>query len=274
MIYRYIVPGISGDYQKFTYPAGEMQVRFCSSDITQIKEADRIVAIVRPGFSSPGQIMELALTANAIHGIKRPSASFDLVIPYLPYSRADRRFVEGDCFGLAVFAQIINTMRFDRVITLDVHSDHAATLIKGLVNVSAKPLIETALACLPVDTAIILPDAGAKRYHILTHPTYQCTKVRNPGTGALLDFSVPVEEIKKHSAALLIDDICDGGGTFTGIGEKFDSFPLWLYVSHGLFSKGTDRLNRCFKAIMTSDSFAGEFTGVTRISALDMLLEA
>ena len=273
MMYSFKVPG--GPYQKFTYPAGEMQVRFNEAERQKITSADRIVVTCRASSGEmANNLMELAHAVDAVGGLTSPLIPIDIVLPYLPYSRADRRFVEGDCWGLSVMSRVLNSLDRNNVITLDVHSGRAQKLVDRLVNVSPNPLIQVALNCLPIDTAVILPDEGAKRYSIDRAPTYQCSKKRNPITGALLGFEVPVDAIRKHSAALIVDDICDGGGTFIGIADQLQGMPLWLYTTHGIYSKGTEELNKRFRGMMASDSFTTEFTGVTRLPAMSLLVGA
>jgi ribose-phosphate pyrophosphokinase len=57
----------------------------------------------------------------------------------------------------------------------------------------------------------------------------------------------------------VIDDLCDGGGTFIGIAQELRKAgitqPLYLYVSHGIFSKGLEVLFQHFDQIFTTNSF-------------------
>ena len=44
---------------------------------------------------------------------------------------------------------------------------------------------------------------------------------------------------------LIVDDICDGGGTFIPLAKKLKNAgakTVTLYVTHGIFSKGLDPL--------------------------------
>ena len=58
---------------------------------------------------------------------------------------------------------------------------------------------------------------------------------------------------------LVVDDICDGGGTFLLLAEALRKAGidnnLELYVSHGIFSKGTDIIYKSFYPIYTTNSF-------------------
>lgn len=235
-------------YNQFRYPGGEVQVRLIPEECQKLSDAKavHITATIKDG-----EIVALAQLTNAIRGVTQSPIS--LLIPYLPYARADRRFLDGDCFGLQTFAGLINSLEYKEVVTLDAHSEQAR-IIDRLVDVGPEPLIETVLDNLPGGSVIILPDAGAKRYKFAN--TLQCSKVRDAATGKLSDFSVPSDyEISRYDSALIVDDICDGGRTFVGIAEKlYKNIDLYLYVSHGIFSNGFKDLNKYFKEIYTTDS--------------------
>jgi phosphoribosylpyrophosphate synthetase len=56
-----------------------------------------------------------------------------------------------------------------------------------------------------------------------------------------------------------VDDICDGGGTFTGLAITM-GLPrerVELLVSHGVFSKGAERLGQYYRLIHTTNSHVG-----------------
>lgn len=102
---------------------------------------------------------------------------------------------------------------------------------------------------------ILLPDKGSlTRYNLEDFgvPVLHATKHRDPETGRLSQFTVPA----LMPRVLIVDDICDGGGTFLGLADAIDfRTELYLYVTHGIFSKGVHELYKRFKAIYTTRSF-------------------
>ncbi|RYF48025.1 MAG: phosphoribosyltransferase [Cytophagaceae bacterium] len=59
--------------------------------------------------------------------------------------------------------------------------------------------------------------------------------------------------------SLIVDDICDGGGTFIGLAaelRKLNPERISLAVSHGIFSKGIDPLTNWLDHVYTTDSFS------------------
>ena len=61
-----------------------------------------------------------------------------------------------------------------------------------------------------------------------------------------------VTDIIKGKNVLILDDICDGGGTFMLAGKellKYKPNNLGLCITHGIFSKGVDTLKEVFDEI-------------------------
>ena len=247
--------GKDTQFEMFRYPGGEVQVRLTEKQIKILRSVQQVHVVAR---IKDGEIMAVAQLLDAIKSVV--PHDIKLILPYLPYGRADRRFVDGDCGGLQTFGRILNTFAGVEVVTLDVHSDKAAKYIRHFTNVSPKPIIDTVISTLASNQKIgvLLPDAGASRYGIDTNLV--CEKMREPVTGKLKRFLVPPRSafLKRGlDAVLIVDDICDGGGTFEGIAQAMFDYGLdmYLYVTHGIFSKGYTSLSMRFKGIYTTDSF-------------------
>ncbi len=261
-------------FESFKYPAGEQQVRFNEDGVKVVCESEKIYVVGR----NPDP-MFLALFTDALREIH--SGYAELVLPYLPYSRADRRFVDGDCFGLKTFGRIIDGLGYDVVKTLDVHSAKAKKCIANLINIDPTPLIQQTLNSIGKKTIVLLPDEGAwERYDIREAGMTGCTKIRDPKTGALSGFHVPAKDMfATDEAILIIDDICDGGGTFIGIVKELKAkgveIPLYLYTTHGIYSKGFGLLNTYFHHLYCSDSFPdkGPSKLVTQFPALPLMVK-
>lgn len=271
---------VSTQYRQFRYPAGEWQVRF-----DKPVSADEVTVIARiGGFDDIGK---LALLKNAI-GHRTYSR---LILPYLPYSRADRAFTPGDCCALEVFGEMLGPMRFDEVVTLDAHNVRAARLyIANLIDRPADLIIQQAI----VDFAerheaaritVLFPDDGARKRYVMPPmitsnqkvielDIRNCSKDRDEKTGTLKGFDVPE---MPNQPAIIVDDICDGGGTFLGIASRITGIrhQLGLYVTHGIFSKGYDALLGAFNAIYTTDTIdQTRPLAIRSFSAMPTLLRA
>lgn len=186
------------------------------------------------------------------HGIR------NLILPYIPGARQDRFNPTGDVTSmLKTVASVINVLDFVNVLVLDPHSEQAGYHINHMV---AYPL-ERVYAHLPHDyLGVITPDKGAKLRSIIAYGAVgakelkQASKVRDVSTGRLTGFEV--ESLTPGGHYLVADDICDGGGTFVGLGEKIaeQGATADLFVTHGIFSKGIHELQKYYNTIYTTNS--------------------
>jgi ribose-phosphate pyrophosphokinase len=126
---------------------------------------------------------------------------------------------------------------------------------------------------------VISPDAGAEKRagevaRKLGVPLIHAWKTRDVGTGAISGFGfdayAEATTINKRARVLVVDDICDGGGTFVGLAAAIEkSFPadidLHLFTTHGIYSKGVAPLAEHFSHIYCTDSIVGDRPGVIQI---------
>lgn len=211
------------------------------------------------------ELLELLELSEALDGVFAVKA--ELYIPYLMGARFDRRMQEGDSVDLKVIARLINSCGFKKVKLFDVHSDVALQLINNSVNISNEALV---LEYNKPNSVLICPDSGASkkisRYleinHNITDVIY-CTKTRDLSNGNLT-LKVLQPEKAEGRDCVIIDDLCDGGGTFLAIASqipKMKAFEhtgrksLTLIVSHGVFSKGFSALDKEFDCIITTNSY-------------------
>ena len=129
------------------------------------------------------------------------------------------------------------------------------------------------------DILLISPDGGAlkKIYKVSEFlggiSVIECSKKRNVKNGQLEGFRVYEDDLQGKDC-LIVDDICDGGGTFIGLSKelkKYNTGNLYLAVSHGVFSKGLEELNQYFTKIFTADSFKTIDEGVEQIRLKELI---
>ncbi len=250
-------------YEQFKYPAGEWQVRLTDIIVEELlKNPEEHTVISR--IKNADDIQKTLLLMDAIYGVTQRGMEIDLILPYLPYSRADRRFKPGDCAGKYVFLQQFYTAPYNSIKTLDIHSNPN---IGCVVNVSAEPFIKKTIESLQWEyngrVIVLFPDKGARdRYGFVSDipnvRVFNCEKQRDPITGKFNGFEVPTQEslLDETDPVLIVDDLCDAGGTFLGIHQQANyKNPMHLYVTHGIFSKGVSVLTDKFRKVFTTDSY-------------------
>lgn len=207
----------------------------------------------------------------------------DLVLPFVPGARQDRLNDSGDyLFTAKSIANEINVRGFPSVTVLDPHSEVTPALID-------RCRVTHAADCLTIPkgkyAAVISPDAGAeKRAGLVANklglPLIHAWKTRDVATGAITGFGYDDEAFAMSAAetVLVVDDICDGGGTFVGLAQAIKARDgnrrdLHLFTTHGIYSKGVDVLRPHFSHIYCTDSLIGERPGVIEVSVCMKMLE-
>jgi ribose-phosphate pyrophosphokinase len=262
-------------YKTWKYNGGEVGVRVENPEafdsVFRIQSSDDLIA------------MFMAIDAYEYDAAKDIRS---ITIPYLPYARQDRVATKGDPFAIGVLASLIASAGITHVKTIDVHSEKsiAAFYSAGIFLESVSPVkyIEKYLERIHVSldkVAFIAPDKGAhektQRYcsALDVDKAIQCGKTRSPIDGSLMgffvdnDFSVSKERLIKEGVTdlVIVDDICDGAGTFLGVADTIrKAYPLQyrihLWTTHGIYSKGLDIIAEKFDTIGSTNSFIHNLT--------------
>ena len=210
------VPYSEVKFNLFKFPGGELHIK-----LSKVTLEDEVLITHR--IRNSDDLMAILIAADALKriGVKK----IDLVIPYIPYARQDRYEIAGESFTLKVFSQIINSVNFNKVYAFDVHSIITPALIDNLSSVSNFSFIHQVITKeIKKEIWIVSPDVGAnKKINSLVNffsssnvkiaGILKCDKIRNIHTGELSGFEVPNIDLGGQDY-LIVDDICDGGGTF------------------------------------------------------------
>lgn len=251
-----------------TFKGGEENVRLSPEQVTVVEKATTIY--IKAHLDSSSTLMAFMLIVDAIRRIT-PDINIKAFIPYLPYARQDRDCNPGEALSLAVVANMINSLNLSTVTLLDPHSDVSKALIHNslVLNLSTYLIRHDAFPGLDfADVYLVAPDAGAQKKvkelaRVLGAAGYiTATKERNLETmeitGTKFDGDVTGKRL------LVVDDICDGGRTFIELAKslhKHNPLELHLWVTHGIFSYGTELVTDHFDSVVTTNSFRHQAVG-------------
>ncbi|SDG49612.1 ribose-phosphate pyrophosphokinase [Pedobacter terrae] len=224
---------------------------------------------------------DLGLICITVDALKRMDAKeINLFIPYFPAARQDRVMVPGEPLSVKVYADMINALSLASVTIFDPHSEVTPALLNNCFTISNHEFIKQVIAKIGNEVKLISPDGGAlkKIYKVSEFlggaEVVECSKSRDVKTGKLSGFKVYSEDLA-GADCLIVDDICDGGGTFIGLAEALkakNAGKLYLAISHGIFSKGFEVFDQYFEQIFTTDSIKDvDHAGVTQIKLMDIL---
>lgn len=251
------VPSPEIEYNFIKFSGGELHIKL-NNNIDYSKVAK---VIITNRIKNTDDFMAVLIAKNALElkGVK----SFDLIMPYIPYARQDRKCYDGESFTLKVFSELLNSAKFDNVLCIDSHSDVAPALINNCNNISNNRFIDNVISDFDELPMLISPDAGSnKKANKLAiefgFDLVKCDKIRDPKTGRLSGFEVFSNGLKGKDC-LIVDDICDGGGTFLGLAKELKNKgagKIYLFVTHGIFSKGTEIFGKLFDGLYCTNSFS------------------
>ena len=238
MINFYLQSGESTDLVEiYKYPDGQVGVQVNNS--LDLREE---TCVIHARFNSYASIAATLALNQVLRS--RIVSRVILSAPYILGGRSDRRFNAYGSFDLKIVADMINSGGFDFVITTDPHSDVTAALINKCEVMSAWEGWIEQIKFDWSDVAVIAPDAGAyKKLMSAGNPFPYKDKIigglkyRDNGTPRIT-FAGDVKG--KH--CVIIDDICDGGRTFTSTASALKqngAAKVTLFVTHGIFSNGT-----------------------------------
>ncbi len=241
-------------FESFVFNGGEPHIKILESNLEEkITITHRI-----------NSFNDLGLLLVATDALRRMDVKdITVLIPYFPAARQDRVMVSGESLSVKVYADIINAQNYNQVMVFDPHSEVTSALLNNVKVIENYGYVKKCLDQINEEVVLISPDGGAlkKIYKVSAYlggiEVVECSKKRDVKTGKLSGFRVYEEDLKeKH--CVIVDDICDGGGTFLGLAaalKEKNAEKLSLVVSHGIFSKGFEELNKSFDAVFTTNSF-------------------
>lgn len=259
-------------FEAMHFPAGEAHIKRINENEGKGKLTE-IAIVTTP---TADDLVTLAMWADTVSRDSVRKSRPVVLLPYLPGARQDR----GQPFGAMVYATVMDLWTIE-VICFDAHSPVMSELMKATVVPSTRLIRSHVVGRADSDqkpqayAGIIAPDKGAvKRAQAVADachlPLYKAEKHRDPSTGKLSGFSCETlpESDKPY---LVVDDICDGGGTFMGLAGStgLPADKLHLFVSHGVFSKGSERLSEHFGKIITTNSYKPQ-TEIPNLEILDI----
>jgi ribose-phosphate pyrophosphokinase len=260
MILNLVYPEKSGiKYKISKFPDGQQTI--------DIEYINTNTIEIRSRFNS-FKDLELIICANQAL-INMGATHISLYVPYFLGSRSDRKFQFGGVNYLKqVICPIINSQNFSSVTVVDPHSDVLEGCLNNFKKINNFDLVDDALSYLigeeQEDRVILVsPDAGAlkkiydvaKEFEITNVVT--ASKIRDIKTGDVIKTELPIMDLSGVEHIVIIDDICDGGRTFVELAKAIKrntSKPIYLVVTHGIFSAGLDLLSQYFETIYCTNS--------------------
>lgn len=183
-------------------------------------------------FEDNSDLFDLIMMKKWFDDIADREVHCNLVIEFCPYGQSDRKMNEA-IFSFKYFAQIINSLNFNRVVIYDPHS---LVMEGALIRCDASyPMTGVNLNNYDL---IFYPDNGAaKKYSEIYNKPYRFgNKKRNLDTGEIICYEIIADKEDIINKKILIrDDLCMGGRTFkeaTKALYDMGAKQVDLYITH------------------------------------------
>lgn len=231
------------------FPDGEVQIT-----LGEFTRKDTIQVLCRIT-----NAVELFIVKQVFDILDRNEMVYDVFIGYLMGMRMDRVMDFNRPFTLKIIADILKGSKARDFEILEPHSGRTFHEFNTYEKRAPKNLdiLER--------YQLIIPDAGAKeRYEEIFYFGYDpdtifCSKVRELETGKIVRIQIDNPEKLSDRPMLIIDDLCDGVGTFLGIAAAIREIKpdakISIKVVHAVNGVGLQKLSQAFDHVYITNSY-------------------
>jgi ribose-phosphate pyrophosphokinase len=231
----------------------------CVDYISSVR-SKRVYIVSSPNTSD--KIMDLMLAMDAA---KRASAKEIIpVLPYFPYSRQDKKDQNRGPIGAKILAEMVENRGASQVVLFDLHAEQIQSFFNiPVTHIRGKDVFDRYIENIKSDKILLCaPDAGAAKrvkgfvdkiggvnFIVMDKTRKKANEVHD---------MIVLGDVEGYDV-VIIDDLCDTGGTLVKAGEKLlreGATSVRALVSHGVLSgPAYDRLNNSpFLEFVCSDS--------------------
>ncbi|HEX55520.1 MAG: ribose-phosphate diphosphokinase [Candidatus Altiarchaeales archaeon] len=255
------------DFRKF--PDNEIYIRLFS-DVSDKK------CIVIHTTRTNDDIIELFLLLDLLRDLG--AGEVHTIVPYLAYSRQDKRFNEGEALSAKTILKLINKFS-DSITTVNCHflDSEGEFMFHGIKikNLDAFPLVAEYFRKKFKKPVVVSPDKGALRYAKGAANIIRCDfdyleKKRISDDKVVMS----VRNLDVYDKdVIILDDIISTGTTIieaVKILRKYGARSISAGCVHGVFSHGIEKLNKALDNLVCTDTIQ---TQVSKVSISSLIAE-
>jgi len=221
------------------FPDGESYLRY------PIDVKDKTVILVQSLYPPQDKhLIELLFASDAAKDLG--ASKVVAVVPYLAYSRQDKRFREGEPISVKTVLKLMRCSGVDAVVTVDIHKEASLSHFgREAVNLSAAEELARYFKGSLRDPLVLAPDEGALRRAEAAARVLGCEhdyleKRRDRVTGGVKLSPKEVSKVRGRDV-LIIDDIISTGGTIALAAKealRLGASKVVAACTHALLAKG------------------------------------
>jgi ribose-phosphate pyrophosphokinase len=213
-------------------------------EIQENVRGEDVFVLQSTSYPANDNLMELLIMLDALRrsSARRKTA----VIPYFGYARQDRKSSPRTPISAKLVANLITQAGADRVLTLDLHAGQ----IQGFFDIPVDNLFAAPLFAADIraryegrDIMIVSPDVGGvvRARALATRLNVDLAIIDKRRERAGISEVMNVIGDVEGRDCILVDDICDSGGTLCNAADALKSEgakSVGVYVTHGVLSGG------------------------------------
>lgn len=244
------------NYKIHKFPDGQYQLEILDC-LCNVKDKFRVVSRL-----CNGDDLFILLQLDDI--MRRNGLRYDLYIPYLIGSRCDRLFSYNQSITIDIVINLLRELNCNKIEILDPHSSRSLDSINCIYKCNWSIInqlhIHKENIALPDEGSIDRFKSSPSNYFIDDVSFIYCSKIRDQKTNKLSGFRIDrYDTYIKDKPIYLVDDLCDGGGTFLGLAEKLrelNPVSLNLVVTHAIQTDGLSKVSKVYDKVYITNSFA------------------
>lgn len=261
---------VFADVEARRFPDGETYLRSRST----AEGEDCLVVSSTPGNDD---LVELVLLLDLLRDLG--ASRVDAVVPYIGYSRQDRRFMAGEALSAKTVLKLVSGLS-DSVTSVNCHflDGEGVYEFHGMKvkNLDAFPLLAEYFAGKLEKPVVIAPDRGSLDYARNAAKLMGCEfdflrKKRLSGDEVVVevkDLDVGGRDV------LILDDMISTGGTVIEAAKVLrdqDAASVNVGCVHGVFSHGMEKVAACVDMLACTDTLE---RGISEVSVSGLVADA
>lgn len=206
--------------------------------------------------------------------LRETEKRIDIHVYYMMSMRMDRAMSKNRSFSLFVILSMmepsLSALQYHNVYFYEPHSDFTCEILSdgyGTVNTEEVILPWLDKVIIPNDAIICFPDEGAKERYSSLFPDNQIIhghKKRNE-KGEITGYGITFRgDFVPTSSIYVVDDLCDGGGTFMKLADEFDKLLPGIHrtlcITHMIQEDAVYKLQNRYDQLIFTNSFEDWYT--------------
>jgi ribose-phosphate pyrophosphokinase len=270
-------------YDTSVFPDGEIKPKLETEKVIEGKKVLIVSRTERMEPSINNTILEIFFIASLVKELR--ASEINLFIPYMFYSRQDKRFLAGEPKSLLSMAEMYEGLGIKNLFTINSHlfgkeKDSLQDFFNHtkVHDISPAQLLSEYLKTKQFEDPIVIgPDKGTekmiKELSNLIGGSFEFLQKQRYHTTGEITIQLPSKELKDRDV-IIYDDVVASGGT---ISKTFDLVkekkPRKIYIAlpHILTKRGIDKLKSLDCEIITTDSFISEKKIFTELSLIPLV---